>query len=948
MKVIKYIIILTLLIALSLQFLNTIKETDVIKEKTRLVCIDNVPHRNLDSYKPKIALTFNSNFMLDSIYHIFELDGNNYSLGLNINPFFVEGEPVDSIGYKNLQVLSSFEFDQMVTYITYVYSTINKDLKASAVLDYIHNLSVDELWNTYWQCIEIYSKSIFPSVIEGLTNHVVYLLPTTQNLIVDAVRLNKVGAVSYIYMNNSVDIHLVPDEKDEYSRLTNMTMPEPISYHRRYYDKWKELLNVDDSLLLENHFNIASEAIANNRFYVAASDSFYLGSPDYNTSELEDNLLSKKIYLIVLIILFCALVSCSFFDLKSYFQKQQKIRIFEEKQKRFSEYKVAYPYAVSSLVSYKKEYGEEDFDKILSKGEDWLSQKEKEIRLEIERKQKEDDEARALAQQQKKEASAIKQNYPLGYEAWFTEIIASHREEFLQKVDFKIKDTPLFNGVAIGFDDDVLDLKTLNEIKFHLEKSVTNNDSVKELVRLIKFPDRKVIEYKDTILKYDKEITDTLSFRQWRNDQIILSTKEYFNSRNLIASYSHDIYKIPVEKYSSDIVVISSFKSFYCKDTSLDYTYFQKSKEIWESIPKLMDGSIQFNTVYLEPICRFVENLAKKYCKKSDDYITVLLNTKKQSWKSGVLYGYLKHFMDYLTEELSDKINVIENDSLFVENWDGEGNNVLNADKVIIILDYVSSKSEQIELCKKIIHYEENKAPLLMCFSIINELDAYCMKKLIDKKNAEIEEERQNKIREENAHRAILDNSKIWQSLGGQMPFYYFVDYYPYKTYKDTATSSMKDAWNLVWSFKNDPDRDIEPTSHKNAFQKVLGLTQNVLEETFSKEYLKYITLACIPASKIKVNELRYKDFSYRLCELTGMNNSFDHIIRIKDKEEKHLGGSSDPLDGIHFDEHYFQGKYVLLFDDVITRGRSMLTFKHKLESMGAIVIGGISIGRTM
>lgn len=37
----------------------------------------------------------------------------------------------------------------------------------------------------------------------------------------------------------------------------------------------------------------------------------------------------------------------------------------------------------------------------------------------------------------------------------------------------------------------------------------------------------------------------------------------------------------------------------------------------------------------------------------------------------------------------------------------------------------------------------------------------------------------------------------------------------------------------------------------------------------------------------------------------------------------------------------------MLLFDDVITKGDSMLRFKRKMEELGAIVVGGFSIGKT-
>ena len=37
----------------------------------------------------------------------------------------------------------------------------------------------------------------------------------------------------------------------------------------------------------------------------------------------------------------------------------------------------------------------------------------------------------------------------------------------------------------------------------------------------------------------------------------------------------------------------------------------------------------------------------------------------------------------------------------------------------------------------------------------------------------------------------------------------------------------------------------------------------------------------------------------------------------------------------------------MLLFDDIITKGNSMITFMRKMESLGANVIGGLCLGKT-
>lgn len=49
----------------------------------------------------------------------------------------------------------------------------------------------------------------------------------------------------------------------------------------------------------------------------------------------------------------------------------------------------------------------------------------------------------------------------------------------------------------------------------------------------------------------------------------------------------------------------------------------------------------------------------------------------------------------------------------------------------------------------------------------------------------------------------------------------------------------------------------------------------------------------------------------------------------------------------IEFDEEWFRGKAVIVFDDVITRGISFGMYANQLESFGANVIEGIFLART-
>ena len=105
-----------------------------------------------------------------------------------------------------------------------------------------------------------------------------------------------------------------------------------------------------------------------------------------------------------------------------------------------------------------------------------------------------------------------------------------------------------------------------------------------------------------------------------------------------------------------------------------------------------------------------------------------------------------------------------------------------------------------------------------------------------------------------------------------------------------------------------------------------------------------------VPASSVRKNEIRYMDFCKRVCELTGAINGYDHVrvcgerlaIHENRKDEKEIRKVSI----IEFDEEWFRGKAVIVFDDVITRGISFGMYANQLESFGANVIEGIFLAR--
>lgn len=174
----------------------------------------------------------------------------------------------------------------------------------------------------------------------------------------------------------------------------------------------------------------------------------------------------------------------------------------------------------------------------------------------------------------------------------------------------------------------------------------------------------------------------------------------------------------------------------------------------------------------------------------------------------------------------------------------------------------------------------------------------------------------------------------------------FFYDYYPYRDYKDKATSSMRTAWKTVWQFKGDPETLLKvPISRRSeALDNVVTMVTNELRTTFGSN-AKHLTLVCVPASTQIKTEERFKVFSERVCTELNMGNAINHIHVTEDSLSKHLGGSGSTSKS--YDSCFFNGKYIILFDDVRTTGKSLENEKKQLEQMGATVIGAITIAQT-
>lgn len=134
------------------------------------------------------------------------------------------------------------------------------------------------------------------------------------------------------------------------------------------------------------------------------------------------------------------------------------------------------------------------------------------------------------------------------------------------------------------------------------------------------------------------------------------------------------------------------------------------------------------------------------------------------------------------------------------------------------------------------------------------------------------------------------------------------------------------------------------------AYEEVAQRTASTISEQYGASCCD-IVFSPVPASTNEKNEIRYKAFCQRVCELTGAINGYSHVVvsgeRMTIHENRKAEKEVRKVNIIEFDGTFFNGKSVIVFDDVITKGLSYATYATQLESLGAKVLGGVFLART-
>ena len=120
-----------------------------------------------------------------------------------------------------------------------------------------------------------------------------------------------------------------------------------------------------------------------------------------------------------------------------------------------------------------------------------------------------------------------------------------------------------------------------------------------------------------------------------------------------------------------------------------------------------------------------------------------------------------------------------------------------------------------------------------------------------------------------------------------------------------------------------------------------------IVGRALSQMDLSDTIVVCIPASCEQTNKRRYKSFSADVCAMCGAINGFEHVQVIGKREKVHISKNHGQENNVQIDTDYFNGKRVLLIDDICTTCATANAFIEQIQKAGADVRMTLFLAKT-
>lgn len=167
------------------------------------------------------------------------------------------------------------------------------------------------------------------------------------------------------------------------------------------------------------------------------------------------------------------------------------------------------------------------------------------------------------------------------------------------------------------------------------------------------------------------------------------------------------------------------------------------------------------------------------------------------------------------------------------------------------------------------------------------------------------------------------------------MNIYYLLNYVPVSA-QNYGYNPTEEDWmdrHEVWHFK---DGNCSPRILR-------GLSEGV-RQLSSKDCV----VCFVPASTKVKTETRYANVASRIQSMTGIPCSYTAISKETDGASGYISGKqADPASDFCFNVSFFQGKKVILIDDVVTRGNTLKGTASRLLEKGAREVVALTVART-
>ena len=490
----------------------------------------------------------------------------------------------------------------------------------------------------------------------------------------------------------------------------------------------------------------------------------------------------------------------------------------------------------------------------------------------------------------------------------------------------------------IDKDFDALQKKYPNGIESWKEQNVPQRDGS----YLCLPPDKqKALNEEVNISKLEKAFKDSVLFSDWEKEQEAYTDLCRDKCDTLLEGFGCYSYYVKFnkvtkfgQKENGEYMIWQFFPRSYCLEDDLDYIYYaaymHRNKKYVENKDFVCDKDS------VAQIISFVKFLNEE---NNDDSV-YFRDARNECANEDIVSAYAPIYSSLYDIIADSRIydypinNAIGASTMQKAAFDIWKKNVSSK---IVVIDYATQNEELIQFCENLITNAQSQKPLITYISLMKCFSREEMQSIIEEDKKQIEEEKKKEEKEcrrkealEAKKKRILSASNSWAVVKG-IHHYFFYYYYPI-SFTDVTTAD-KIVRSMIYNFK-------DGKQHKQ----VCNLLVKKLKDTYG-DGLDLMTFVCIPASTRSINKDRYEFFMKEVCSKTGMRNGYEHVTIIREKEPSHLGGESDAE--FDYDEDFFKDSFVILFDDVVTRGHSLFRMKRELENYGATIVGAISIGRT-